>query len=455
MAEELRHIEHIDDTDANLQTNLDVLQTGIQTDGDENLVYKDDDGTYHKVANENEAATFTVITATDDINMAATKRIGLADDTANISFPDTATVQVNNADLVVDTGGALFVDDTNLVVNAPGYENKVGIGTAEASHKLHVSNPDSGSSALFADSGGSVQLASGGFSRYDGDADNIVLHINYSGYSGGLTRYRDTYIDDGKGNAVLVVDGSAGSVKANGKLETGGTLCLSGVQEVSVDNLGEELVVNGHFSSGTNWTINGDVVISGGVATFGTSGSGDLEQTTGCVVEVGETYRLEVYFDSKSGDNSQVIVSDGSTPIYLNGDISTDGLLYADIVATTTTMKIVISYGLAVISHVSLKKKTTSDDVTPTHGVINVTNDTPGGEPPGENIAINLLSGSLSEGTHLLIHSVGTHYKYLTIYGANGVGGEPMRSYLGAGESCLFFKSVDGWSPIRDTQPPA
>ena len=47
---------------------------------------------------------------------------------------------------------------------------------------------------------------------YGIDNDSVGPNINYFGYQGSNTRYRDFTISDGKENAILVVDGSAGSV---------------------------------------------------------------------------------------------------------------------------------------------------------------------------------------------------------------------------------------------------
>lgn len=105
MAEELRHIEHINNTDANLQTNLDNLQIGIQTDGSEFMVYKDDDGTYHTIANQNEAAAFL--------------DLGFNNDLYVVGDTDTKIYQGAADEMVLAAGGVDFIkldEDTQDVL---------------------------------------------------------------------------------------------------------------------------------------------------------------------------------------------------------------------------------------------------------------------------------------------------------------------------------------------------
>jgi hypothetical protein len=52
------HITRIYNTRSNLQANLDACQIAIETDNEENFIYKDDGGNYHIVANQSEDSTF-------------------------------------------------------------------------------------------------------------------------------------------------------------------------------------------------------------------------------------------------------------------------------------------------------------------------------------------------------------------------------------------------------------
>lgn len=98
MPEEERHIERIDDTRANLQANLDVLQIGIETDQEEYLIYKDDGGNYRKVANLEENAEFLDIIIDNaqvdgDITFDGGSNRALSVDQAAAGAGDNLTVQ--------------------------------------------------------------------------------------------------------------------------------------------------------------------------------------------------------------------------------------------------------------------------------------------------------------------------------------------------------------------------
>jgi len=112
---ELRHIESIGDTDANLQTNMDILQRGIQTDGSKKQTYKDADNGYHVNANSAEAESFTTVTATTGVILGTSAWAGNSASTARIQFGATDTLTVKDADLVVQgelTGTKLNISTT-------------------------------------------------------------------------------------------------------------------------------------------------------------------------------------------------------------------------------------------------------------------------------------------------------------------------------------------------------
>lgn len=48
--------------------------------------------------------------------------------------------------------------------------------------------------------------------NFTDDSDTAGVALNYNGYNGGVTRYRDFTVYDGKTNALLIIDGSAGSL---------------------------------------------------------------------------------------------------------------------------------------------------------------------------------------------------------------------------------------------------
>jgi hypothetical protein len=71
-----------------------------------------------------------------------------------------------------------------------------------------VSNQDwnySGGIAIFQDNTGrQLAVTSQGLFRRDGDADGGDMWLHYAGYNGGLTRYRNTFIGDGRGGTQII-----------------------------------------------------------------------------------------------------------------------------------------------------------------------------------------------------------------------------------------------------------
>ncbi|KKN52726.1 hypothetical protein LCGC14_0609630 [marine sediment metagenome] len=82
---------------------------------------------------------------------------------------------------------------------------------------------------------------------YDTDNDTGSLWLNYRGYLDGFTRYRDTNIADGKGNAIVTVDGSAGNVGI-------GTSAPQGIIH-TYDSIGGSIVWEYDGVDGTERTI--------------------------------------------------------------------------------------------------------------------------------------------------------------------------------------------------------
>lgn len=57
-----------------------------------------------------------------------------------------------------------------------------------------------------------------------GDSDSSSLKVNYTGYNGGISRYRDTVIYNGKNSSIATFDGSSKQVSLFGKLYLSNTL---------------------------------------------------------------------------------------------------------------------------------------------------------------------------------------------------------------------------------------
>lgn len=79
---------------------------------------------------------------------------------------------------------------------------------------------------------------------WGGQSDSNNLYLNYRGYYGGATKFRDLYIGDGKGTAIVFIDGSAktfgitAALGVTGAITTTSTLTLSAgaaVGEFSTD----------------------------------------------------------------------------------------------------------------------------------------------------------------------------------------------------------------------------
>ena len=102
----------------------------------------------------------------------------------------------------------------NTKVYFKGSTGSVGIGTTDPQLKLHVN----GGGALFGDipGGGSVYVSSVNGNTINGayglNSDTGDLWLNYRGYLDGHTKFRDTRIGNGKGNQIVLVDGSSGFV---------------------------------------------------------------------------------------------------------------------------------------------------------------------------------------------------------------------------------------------------
>lgn len=102
--------------------------------------------------------------------------------------------------------------------------------------------------------------------QYSTNTDDAQLRLNLHGYQDGVTRFRDTVIYNGKGSALVTVDGSASNVNlaANLNVNGGNVTILSGA-----------LVTVGSATSFTNGnavTFSGNIDHDGsGVGFYGTA----------------------------------------------------------------------------------------------------------------------------------------------------------------------------------------
>jgi hypothetical protein len=107
-----------------------------------------------------------------------------------------------------------------------------------------------------------------------GDNDSEELRMNYSGYNGGTTRFRDFGIYDGKNNRLLFVDGSVGAVGIGTSGPDAKLDILSTTEQLrltytdggvyssfTVDSAGDLTIGN----SGSDVTITNDLIVSSGI----------------------------------------------------------------------------------------------------------------------------------------------------------------------------------------------
>ncbi len=162
---------------------------------------------------------------------------------ANFAINGAVTLYHNNAPKLATTSTG--VDITGQVdVNSAARIDSSGIvkaanGTEAAPTHSFLNDPDNGmfrpttntvgfstagSEAMRIDSSGNIKFGPNGEGYINGAAqntynsgfnvntDDFSTWINYSGYQGGTTKFRDLIIGDGKGGRVATIDGSSGNV---------------------------------------------------------------------------------------------------------------------------------------------------------------------------------------------------------------------------------------------------
>lgn len=105
------------------------------------------------------------------------------------------------------TYGMSIVHDTGFVFAADG-SNILKVHSSQVTATVPFTAPRVSTS--------NVAIASDNIYEHATNADNGCLKINMLGYNGGSGKYRDTMIGDGKGTAIVFVDGSDATVQING-----------------------------------------------------------------------------------------------------------------------------------------------------------------------------------------------------------------------------------------------
>lgn len=86
---------------------------------------------------------------------------------------------------------------------------------------------------------GNISVAGNDIINKGHASDTACININMSGYNGGTDYYRDTYIGNGKGTAVIAITGSTGAVQVNGQIsiKTSSVFGLALQSTLSKDNV--------------------------------------------------------------------------------------------------------------------------------------------------------------------------------------------------------------------------
>lgn len=246
---EKHHIEQICDTRANLQANLDPMQIAIESNNAENLVYCDDDGSYHIVANLNEAATFGALTC----------------DTLTITTGSTFVITdlTEGAVLFGGSSGLILYDATNIFWD--NSSKRLGIGTNAPDVAIHAYGGSSGADPI---SGTILALE---------NERSCILQLLTSG--GENTDEASIYFGVGANNSHFIKALSNGSVfsvnaKSTGKLQllVGSTNWFDA--DADVLNIGDGVYVDAstnHVGIGTDdktdaLNVNGDISMLTGAA---------------------------------------------------------------------------------------------------------------------------------------------------------------------------------------------
>jgi hypothetical protein len=199
------------------------------------------------------------------------------DSSGNVSLASATSLDFNVSDFAqirFKESGAIMIDSDNNQVSRNfqikdgggstllfvGDDGNVGIGTTSPALGLHVGD---GKGALFGDTttGGSVYVSPSNENTINGAyglaLDTGDLWLNYRGYQDGFTYFRDTRIGNGKGTAIVMVDGSAGNVG----IGTTGPNELLTLSKTGSGGIGVKTITSGdpYVRLYDNTTIKGDI----------------------------------------------------------------------------------------------------------------------------------------------------------------------------------------------------
>jgi len=230
----------------------------------------------------------TVLTCTSAGNVAIANDLDV-DGTTNLDAVDIdGTVQIDGA--VTIAGYDLTVDTNTLFVDASA--DRVGVGTLTPWETFDMAQAGT--------LGVGLELTFGTHAN----SDNYVSYINFHGYQGGNTQFRDLYFGNGKQGRVMYIDGSSGAVTVDGALSKG-----SGTFDIAHPIKGGDWRLRHSFIEGPQADLiyRGTVTLSGGTATV------DLDTASNMTAGTWEALCRDPWSMAASSGNAVEWVLDGST----------------------------------------------------------------------------------------------------------------------------------------------
>jgi hypothetical protein len=247
---EKHHIIQIVNTRSDLQTNLDSKQAAIETDNSENMVFKDDDGTYHILADQKSTGvsgdnTFGDIIA-DSITMTSGGVINFGDDivfsnTVDHSISVTATTTGAGKDLTISAGNC---GDSESI----GGDLILSSGTGNESGVVKIDDIEFTSNTISATTDSGLVLSNNnssvGLTINDGTDAGISVNNIIKAYGTGIS------LQDDSGNTQLsILDGSHSGISVDTKIRAISSAGISlkedsGTTGLLIDDNGNTIVTN-------------------------------------------------------------------------------------------------------------------------------------------------------------------------------------------------------------------